>query len=180
MDSMPYSGATASMRLRWRWVLLAWAFPVGLIAGPATRLVVVIPGCIGVCPGGVPNLTSVASGKVVSVSVYAADASGNADTGYRGTVTLGSTDPLATLPSVYTFTAADHGSHDFLNSAVLRTLGGQTLSADDVINALHGTWFVTVVSAQGAQGIPMTAGVGKTLLVVLISVAGIWLLSARS
>ena len=30
--------------------------------------------------------------------------------GYRGTVQLSSSDPLAALPAAYTFTAADNGS----------------------------------------------------------------------
>jgi hypothetical protein len=51
------------------------------------------------------------------------DAMGDFDASYAGTVLFGSSDPLATLPSSYTFTAADRGGHLFLNAGVLRTPG---------------------------------------------------------
>ena len=50
-----------------------------------------------------------------------ADAYGNAATSYAGTVHFSSTDAQAGLPSDYTFTAADAGSHTF--SAELKAAG---------------------------------------------------------
>ncbi len=50
---------------------------------------------------------------------------------YLGTVDLDDTDPQASgLPSSYTFTAGDAGSHTF-TSAILKTAGSQTITATD-------------------------------------------------
>ncbi len=50
---------------------------------------------------------------------------------YLGTVDLANTDPQASgLPSSYTFTAGDAGSHTFA-SAILKTAGSQTITATD-------------------------------------------------
>jgi hypothetical protein len=40
-------------------------------------------------------------------------------TGYTGTVHFSTNDPRATLPTDYTFTAADAGVHTFTNAFVL-------------------------------------------------------------
>ena len=53
-------------------------------------------------------------------------------TGYTGTVSLVSSDPLAVLPSGYTFTAADAGSHGF--AVELDTAGTQSITATDTAN----------------------------------------------
>ncbi len=63
------------------------------------------------------------------VMVSALDSDGNVATGYGGTVTLASTDPLFGEPITYTFTAADEGSHTFIVN--LDTAGIQTLTVMD-------------------------------------------------
>jgi streptogramin lyase len=75
-----------------------------------------------------PATGSVNAGTATSLTVTALDASNNVVPGYRGTAHFNSTDPQATLPSDYTFTAADNGVHTF-SGVVLRTAGGQTLTA---------------------------------------------------
>jgi hypothetical protein len=56
---------------------------------------------------------SVVSGATASVTVTVRDEGGTAAAGYRGTVSFTSSDPDATLPPNYTFTAADAGVHTF-------------------------------------------------------------------
>jgi len=59
-------------------------------------------------------------------------------TGYTGTVALFSSDPLAVLPSRYTFTATDAGSHRF--AVTLYTAAAQSIAATDTANvSLTGT-----------------------------------------
>jgi WD40 repeat protein len=66
------------------------------------------------------------------VTLTARDGFGNQATSYRGTVHFGSTDPQATLPDDYPFTAADGGSHRF--RVTLHSAGQQTLTAQDTVN----------------------------------------------
>ena len=92
------------------------------------------------------------AGSVGTVTVTAEDQYDNpADSGenqYLGTVDLASTDQLAAgLPSSYTFTAGDAGSHTFEN-VVLETAGTQTITAtDSADHATTGTTTVNVVPA---------------------------------
>jgi hypothetical protein len=62
--------------------------------------------------------------------VRAVDQFGNNAADYAGTVTLRSSDPLATLPAPYAYGAKDVGQHTF-TGIVLRTLGTQTVTATD-------------------------------------------------
>jgi hypothetical protein len=48
-------------------------------------------------------------------------------------VQFSSSDPLASLPANYTFTAADAGVHTF--SATLNTVGTESLTATDTLSA---------------------------------------------
>ena len=57
---------------------------------------------------------------------------GNLDPTYRGTVHFTSSDPLATLPANYTFTASDAGMHSFNGLTILRTPGPKVITARDV------------------------------------------------
>ncbi len=84
------------------------------------------------------------NGKAAHLTVTAFDANGNVATGYRGTVQFTSTDPSATLPSSYTFTAGDAGKHLFPGSVVFRTLGAQVLTLKDAANA-------TITGSHGAN-----------------------------
>jgi hypothetical protein len=74
------------------------------------------------------------AGAPITVTVTAYDAYGNVATGYTGTVSLSSSDPLAILvPSIYTFVAADAGEHNF--SVTLETAGMQTITATGAVTA---------------------------------------------
>jgi hypothetical protein len=73
------------------------------------------------------------TGTPVTVTVTALDASGSPVTGYTGTISFHSSDPLAVLPPTYTFTASDQGSHSF--SVTFKTPGTQSLTVTDVANS---------------------------------------------
>ncbi len=91
-------------------------------AGPATHLQVIVP-------------QNVQSGRSFDVIVEAEDASNHLATGYTGTVSfsLGTADAGATLPANYTFTAHDHGIHEF--DVTLSATGSQTVTATDTATA---------------------------------------------
>lgn len=69
-------------------------------------------------------------GKPTWCIVRAEDRYGNPAVSYRGAVRLQSSDPDATLPAVYTFTAADRGVHRF-DDIVFRSAGHQSVTVDD-------------------------------------------------
>ena len=77
--------------------------------------------------------TSITQGTAGGFTVTARDPYGNVATGYTGTVHFSSSDPLASLPADYTFTAADLGAHAF--SATLNTVGAESLTATDTLTA---------------------------------------------
>ena len=62
-----------------------------------------------------------------NLTVTATDMYGNPVGSYTGSVTLTSTDPRASLPGTYTYSAADAGSHVF--AVALDTAGNQTVTA---------------------------------------------------
>jgi hypothetical protein len=85
------------------------------------------------------------AGTAHSVTVSARDAFGNIVTGYRGRIHFTATDPKASLPADYTFTAADKGVHTFA-ALILRTIGTQTVRARDTVNStITGVQTVIVV-----------------------------------
>jgi hypothetical protein len=76
-------------------------------------------------------VTSVATAGVpFSATVRAVDQFGNNAADYAGTITLTSSDPLATLPAPYAYVTKDAGQHAF-TGIVLRTVGPQTVRATD-------------------------------------------------
>ena len=79
--------------------------------------------------------SSVKAGTAFSITVTAYDAYGNVATGYRGTVSFKSSDPSATLPRSYTFTAADAGVHTF-TGLIVKKKGTQTISITDTLDAM--------------------------------------------
>jgi alpha-tubulin suppressor-like RCC1 family protein/subtilisin family serine protease len=90
------------------------------------------------------------AGTAHSVTVSVRDAYGNIVTGYRGRIHITATDPKASLPADYTFTAADKGVHTFSYSVspalILRTVGTQTVRARDTVNStITGVQTVMVV-----------------------------------
>jgi hypothetical protein len=89
------------------------------------------------------------AGSAHSVTVRALDAYGNTATGYRGTIHFNASDPSASVPANYTFTAADNGVHTFsytLNPALtLKTAGSQAVRATDTLTAsITGVQTITV------------------------------------
>src|SRR5204863_3515004 len=100
-------------------------------------------------------------GSNTSVTVTAKDGTGNTDAGYRGTIHFTSSDPAATIPPDYTFTATDAGSHgfSFVGGTGLRwvTPGNRTLTVvDTAVPALtqsRGGITVTQVVALHLPGV---------------------------
>jgi streptogramin lyase len=92
--------------------------------------IVVLPGAADHYTLSAPAI--VAGDSPFAVTLTVLDAFGNQATGYQGTVHFSSTDPQATLPDDYTFTAADRGSHRF--SVTLHSAGQQTLTVQDTVN----------------------------------------------
>jgi outer membrane protein assembly factor BamB len=74
--------------------------------------------------------SSAVKNVVLSFAVTAKDSFGNTDPSYQGTVHFTSSDPLATLPSDYTFVAADAGSHQF--TLTFGAEGSQSITVADV------------------------------------------------
>jgi len=101
--------------------------------------------------------SSVIAGTAHSFTVTALDILGNVATGYRGTVTFGSTALQSILPGSYLFTSTDAGVHVF--SATLNTQGSQSITATDTVNAgIGGTESgIVVVSVQPTAGVSGSA-----------------------
>ena len=105
------------------------------------------------------------SGDPVNVTVTAYDANYALGTAYRGTVHFTSTDLSATLPSNYTFTAADNGTHTFTGALTLRTVGRQTVTAADVADAtIIGTRTVSVAPLAPATLIATASSTSQVAL----------------
>ncbi len=73
-------------------------------------------------------------GAPFSLTVTAQNPNATTMTGYRGTIHFASSDPAATLPPDYTFTAADAGMHVF-TGVVLNTTGTVTVTASDPVTS---------------------------------------------
>ena len=111
---------------------------------------------------GAPAATSVSvsglstprfGGGTGTVTVEVRDGSGRLAYGYRGTIQFTSNDPSATLPSDYTFTGADRGSHVFV--VTLATAGTRWLTATDTVTgSLMGSQTGIVVHSPSAPGAP--------------------------
>jgi hypothetical protein len=88
---------------------------------------------------------TVAPSTTFNFTVTALDAEGNLNPNYTGRIHFTSSDNAAQLPSEYTFSSADRGSHTF-NSAFGYN-GNQTLTATDTNDALiSGSSVVSVMS----------------------------------
>src|SRR5262249_13519480 len=77
--------------------------------------------------------------------VQASDPFGLSAPGYPGTVHFSSTDPQATLPADYTFTATDNGQHTF-SGVVFGSAGSQTIT---VSTAANGFGYPSDLTANG-------------------------------
>ncbi|HEY6910397.1 MAG TPA: hypothetical protein VI356_13555, partial [Myxococcales bacterium] len=114
---------------------------------------------------GVP--LSAVAGDQLAMTVTARDAFGNVADGFTGTVTFTSSDPAASLPAAFTFTAGDKGSHSF--SVLLSTAGNATVTASSGsltpgsgnVNVKHGVTGLSVAfaGAEAWAGTPATATV---------------------
>ena len=70
------------------------------------------------------------AGVAFTATVRAVDVYGNTAPTYTGAVVFASSDPAATLPPPYAFTATDGGSHVF-TGLILRTPGAHTIRVGD-------------------------------------------------
>jgi hypothetical protein len=92
----------------------------------------------------------VPAGTSFTVTVTALDLSGNVASGYQGTVHFTSSDGQALLPTDYTFTAVDNGSHTF--TVTLKTAGSQTVSVRDTqTSTILGSGSVSVTPGMAAS-----------------------------
>jgi hypothetical protein len=112
---------------------------------------------------------AVTAGAAFSVTVQALDSSGHVVAGYAGTVHFTSTDPRATLPADYTFTATDNGAHTF-TGVILRTAGSRTVTAMDTTASVAGSATVTVDPAalnRFKLSAPVTSTAGRSFTVTV-------------
>jgi hypothetical protein len=143
----------------------------------------VTQGGIAVSPAAANSLvmsalpSSTTAGNVLSFTLTALDAYGNVATGYTGTVHVTSSDGQALLPSDYTFTGSDNGSHLFLVS--LRTAGVQAVTVTDTatpsLAATQSGINVTAAAMSGflVSGYPATtAGVAHSFTVTAVDAYG--------
>jgi hypothetical protein len=117
----------------------------------------------------------VIAGQAGTLTVTALDTLGSVmTTGYTGTIHISSNDPQAVMPTDYTFTAADKGTHTF--SATLKTAGGgyRSIYVNDPTNSIGGAAYNITVNAAAAStmivsGFPSTttAGVAGNVSVTL-------------
>jgi autotransporter-associated beta strand protein len=97
---------------------------VGAATGTQSGITVTPASATTLTVSGFPASKTV--GIADTVTVTAKDAYGNTATGYSGTVHFTSSDPLAVLPSNYTFLPSDNGTKAF--SVTLNTVSGPTVS----------------------------------------------------
>jgi len=87
----------------------------------------------------------------ISVTVTAQNPSNTALASYRGTVHFASSDPGAVLPSDYTFTPGDAGTHTF-TGVVLKAVGSDSIIVSDVATTfINVSTAVTVTCSPGCQ-----------------------------
>jgi hypothetical protein len=94
-------------------------------------------------------------GTAGTVCVQVLDPAGYPASNYRGTITLTSSDPAATLPANYPFDADDNGYVEL--PVTLNTAGTQTITVRDAANAALTAQLANLkVHAGGASLIPVT------------------------
>ena len=96
---------------------------------------------------GFPGTTS--AGDPHNVTVTAKDVGDNTVTGYTGTVTITSSDGLATLPSPHDYVSGDLGTHVF--SVTLNSPGTQSITAGDGVSTASQTG-ISVNTGPGSPG----------------------------
>ena len=110
---------------------------------------------------------SATAGTNLQFSITAFDPFGNVAVAFADTIQFSSGDNQAALPTAYSFTAADHGTHLF--SATFKTAGNQSLVGQDAANGLISCQTGILVSAAAASrlalsGLPASATAGANLL----------------
>jgi hypothetical protein len=121
------------------------------------------------------------AGDIVGLKVQAVDAYGNAVNNYRGKVKFSSSDAQAALPTDYSFSTADAGTHTF--NVVLKTATSNGLfSSISVVDASNATTLATVgtftvtnaAAASFSLNVPsnVTAGAPFTLRVSVLDAYG--------
>ena len=112
--------------------------------------------CVSVGQHPIYKLTAPANatpGTAFSLTVTAQNpSSGGTMASYIGTVHFTSSDGAASLPSDYTFTNADQGTHTF--SITLHTTGSQTVTGTDTVNSAITD--VATISVGGGGNGPLT------------------------
>jgi hypothetical protein len=122
-----------------------------------------------------PSAFFVNPGTPVTITVKALDQYNNVVTGYSGTVHFTSSDPMAMLPSDYTFTAADNGVHTF-TVMLSSSLGRKSITVTDTAtNLIQGATAVTVTN----QAIPSSLLVAGFPSPVRRGVQGSFTVTAR-
>src|SRR5581483_8195414 len=89
-----------------------------------------------------------AAGVSNTFTVTVRDSIGQVASGYAGTVFFSTSDVQAGLPTSYTFTAADAGSHTF--AATFRTAGTQSIAVRDAAGLNGRETGITVTPAAFA------------------------------
>ena len=152
-------------------ILFLGSSAVVATAQAAVQLVVSNNPCdIQPCPLPPPPPTSVPSRRPFLLAVVALDGGGSRDASYRGTVHFTSSDPMASLPSDYTFIPTDAGGKGF--TVFLTSLGGQTITGTDNGNPpLSGTLTLTVTGSS--ESIPALSRTGVAVLAFILALAGV-------
>jgi hypothetical protein len=122
---------------------------------------------------------STMAGVAFTLTVTALDMFDNVANTYTGTVHFTGSDPLAVVPSDYSFVGADAGVHTFTNHTTLKTAGNQTVNATDTVTAtITGAASVEVTPAAAATFLPiflrgiLTAGQAFGTAVVAFDIFG--------
>ena len=155
-------------------------YPFGNVVSPASNSFAVVPLLAGLQITGLP--TSAQAGGILPFQVTALSSLSPVTiaTGYTGTVTFTSTDGAASLPSSYTFTASDAGTHSFASGVTFKTAApAQTITVADntasVSNTSNGVLVnaaaATLIQATGSTTIFTQAGTafGTTALQVQVT-----------
>jgi hypothetical protein len=116
------------------------------------------------------NPTSVTAGGAVAFTITAEDGTGATVPSYTGTIHFTSSDSSAVLPSDYTFTSADQGTHTF--TVTLQNAGSQTITVTDQANSsLTATTSPIKVNGEAAKflvNIPSATIVAGNPLVITV------------
>jgi hypothetical protein len=144
----------------------------GDATGTQADITVAAPTAGSLAVAGFPSPTI--AGQAGSFTVTALDTLGNVATGYTGTVHFSSNDLPAVLPTDYTFTAADNGTHSFSATLYTANAGYRTIYVSDATTGIGGVDNPITVNAAAAStmsvaGFPSitTAGVAGRLTVTL-------------